>query len=345
MIFDSAFWNGILNNLYLLLVVNQVSILQITSENTFQALTFLIAIVGIYILAVGLRYQFVRRRGIRSPFVEEFLRLPGHSERFQRLELFDELSDKYNLFLLSSVMLVFSGLFFESLLSLIIIVVSILGVTYSLRKSYIIHRAIQKANLKCDGEEYTGLELNQLLAQGADVFHDIPFEQGNIDHIVVGFDKVFVVETLAVEKSLNMPGDSKAVATVVFDEDKLIFPHLDSRLAIDRVKVRCEFLKARIKENCDLDFPVMPVIALPGWFVDIKKKQKAEILIINPKRGTGLKAWLGKSKNQPDRAQVLDYLSSVARSIPPTSRRTDSSADDQYEFWLSPRYRDRVLKQ
>jgi len=45
------------------------------------------------------------------------------------------------------------------------------------------------------GERYVAEELNQLMADGFHVFHDVPFENYNMDHVLVGPTGVFVVET------------------------------------------------------------------------------------------------------------------------------------------------------
>lgn len=288
---------------------------------------------------IGLRYQVIKKRGVVSPFVEDILRLPGHSERRRRLELFDSLSEKYDLFLLSGVLLLISFFFMSSSVGLFGVLFAIVGISLALYQAVGLHTRIQQANLKCDGEEYTGQELNFLHISGAYVFHDIPTPIGNIDHVVVANDKVLVVENVVVGKSQN--SDSSIVE---FDGELLRFPGFETSEPIEIAIERAEFISSRIAEYCELDFQVMPVVSIPGWHVEITKKRKAKILAINPKRGIGLKAWLGPAKKSKSRDAVLNYLLSVARSIPPRSKRTDSNADEKYEFWMSPRYKDRILE-
>ena len=308
-------------------------------DKTIQSLLFVGGLIGLYVLVVGLRYQVTKKRGVVSPFVESFLRLPGHSERRLRLELFDKLSEKYDLFLLSGVLLLFSFFFIDTLFGLFGILFAVVGIVLALYQALNLHTRLQVANLKCDGEEYTGQELNYLHMSGAYVFHDIPTPNGNIDHVVIANDKVFVVENAVVGKS-----QSSDVSTVKFDGETLQFPDFEIAEPIDIAMERADFIANRITEYCNLDFQVMPVVSIPGWHIEITKKRKAKILAINPKRGIGLKAWLGPRTKSESREAVLNYLESVARSIPPRSKRSDSKAEEKYEFWMSPRYKEKILE-
>ena len=313
------------------------------SGDSLQIILFMAALFSLYVVVLGLRYEAVKRRGVRSPFIEDFLRLPGHSERLKRLDIFDELSDKYNLFLFSSVLLIAATLFFSSVISILLFLVALVGIFFSLRSALKLHTRIQEANLVCDGEEYTGQELNFLWSEGASVFHDLSFGESNIDHVVVGHDKLFVVETAIFGKTDATGADSSIPTSVKFNGKTLAFPHLITDDPIKHAEERAKYLAWCIREKCNIDYQVMPVVALPGWHVTIDRKRKAELLVINPKRGTGLKAWLGNKKNEAVREEVLQYIASLARSNSPRSRRTDSQADEQYELWLSPRFRDRIL--
>lgn len=313
------------------------------SESTFNAALFLSALISLYFLVFGHRKHLARKSGLRSPFIEDFLRLPGHSARLQRLEHFDQLTERYNQFLLLSAALVFSYLFLSSLLGVICFVAAIIGVIFVLIKAWKLYGVIQESNLVCDGEEYTGQELNYLWAEGAIVFHDIPYSGGNIDHIVIGNDKVFTVETLTLHKDFSAPPFAKSNSAVEFNGNTLQFPFFETSGPLEKATRHAEYLKHQILVNCDVDFQVMPVVAIPGWHVKISSSGRAEKLVINPKRGAGLKSWLGTIKKPEERQLVLSYLSSVARSIPPTSKRTDSTAGQDYEFWLSPRFRGKIL--
>ena len=313
------------------------------NESTLNVALFLSALISLYFLVFGHRKHLARKSGMRSPFIEDFLRLPGHSARLRRLEHFDQLTERYNQFLLFSAVLVFSYLFLSSLLGLICFVAAIVGVILVLIKAWKLYGIIQKSNLVCDGEEYTGQELNYLWAEGAVVFHDIPYAGGNIDHIIIGNDKVFAVETFTLHKEFSGTSSRQSSSMVEYNGSTLKFPFFETSEPLDRATRHAQYLERQILENCGFDFQVMPVVAIPGWHVKISSTGRAKTLVINPKRGAGLKSWLGTIRQPEKRKVVSSYLSSVARSIPPSSKRTDSTAGEEYEFWLSPRFKGKVL--
>ena len=313
------------------------------NHTTFNVVLFLSALVSLYFLVFGHRKHLEKKSGLRSPFIEDFLRLPGHTARLRRLEYFDQLTERYNQFLLLSAVLVFSYLFLNSLLGIVCFVAAAVGVIWVLVKAWNLYGVIQESNLICDGEEYTGQELGYLWAEGAAVYHDIPYSGGNIDHIVIGKDKVFAVETFTQHKDYSEALLSQSGSMVEYNGNLLKFPSIETREPLDRAARHARYLERQILENCKVEFQVMPVVAIPGWHVKITSKGRAETLVINPKRGAGLKSWLGTVKEPEQRKIALSYLSSVARSIPPRSRRTDSTSAQEYDFWLSPRFKERIL--
>lgn len=313
------------------------------NDVTLNAALFIGALISLYFLVFGHRKHLARKSGVRSPFIEDFLRLPGHTARLQRLEHFDQLTERYNQFLLLSVVLLFSYLFLSSLIGIICFIAATLGLILVLAKAWKLYAIIQTSNLVCDAEEYTGQELNYLGLEGAVVFHDIPYSGGNIDHIVIGNDKIFAVETFTLHKEFSKTSLSQPSSKVDYNGNILKFPFFETSEPLDRADEHAKYLERQILENCELNFQVMPVVAIPGWHVNISSTGKARTLVINPKRGAGLKSWLGTVREPKERKIVTKYLSSVARSIPPRSKRTDSTAGQEYEFWLSPRFKDKIL--
>ena len=65
----------------------------------------------------------------------------------------------------------------------------------SLWKLAISLRRIANLRTALDAEIETGNQLNRLMKHGYDVFHDLPANGSNIDHLVIGPNGVFAVET------------------------------------------------------------------------------------------------------------------------------------------------------
>ena len=113
--------------------------------------------------------------------------------------------------------------------------------------------------------------------------------------------------------------------------------------SIEQAKRHAKHLESAIQKRCGINFPVMPVVSLPGWKIEIDSSVTPDILIINPKRGRALKKWLGDLDDQRARDQVAEYVNSVARSGP-RSRKTDSDAADYYDFWMNPKKQEKLLE-
>jgi len=69
-----------------------------------------------------------------------------------------------------------------------------------------------------DGERYVGEALTPLVAQGFEIYHDVPFEGFNIDHVPVGPPGIFAVET----KTRRKPGEQIVAFEVTFTNGKIL---------------------------------------------------------------------------------------------------------------------------
>jgi hypothetical protein len=61
--------------------------------------------------------------------------------------------------------------------------------------TFLVGRGISHRSMGADAEEWTAEELAKLDKQRWTVFHDVPLERSNIDHVVVGPGRVYAVET------------------------------------------------------------------------------------------------------------------------------------------------------
>lgn len=129
-------------------------------------------------------------------------------------------------------------------------------------------------------EIYTAHELNRLIASGCTVLHDVPAEGFNLDHVVIGAKAVFLVETKSVRKPAKNAVDSHKVA---YDGMKLRFPHFTSSSPIDQAKREAEWLRKYLQSTLRRNVPVVPTVALPGWWIDSPKMAAADsVRVFNP---------------------------------------------------------------
>ena len=297
--------------------------------------------VAIFIAFILMYFWVSRQKQRYTPFTEDSLRLPGHSVRLEQLRISDELLMLYFQFIVAFIPIPYFLIFLKGPLRFIAPAAMILYAFYLLRKFWNHMLNLQNYVLGREGEEYTGQELNLLMRSGAFVFHDIPYKYGNIDHIVVGRNKLFTVETKAIRKPSAANSDSRE-SKVVFNGKSLKFPHKTIDDPVTQALRHAKYMSEIIEKKCRVNFPVIAVVALPGWYIQNDAKFQ-DILVINPKRGKALKNWLGELDDKESRDKVVAYVASVARSVDYGSDKTDPNASKKYDFWLNPRVKETKL--
>jgi hypothetical protein len=105
--------------------------------------------------------------------------------------------------------------------------------------------------------------LMPLMADGALVYHDLPAEKFNIDHIVIGESAVFAIETKSRRKPAQGGCDS---ARISYDGRKLQFPaHVETK-PIEQAQRQAQWLERFLASGVGEPVKVIPVLALPGWY-------------------------------------------------------------------------------
>ena len=130
--------------------------------------------------------------------------------------------------------------------------------------------------LGLDGEVAVGQELDQLMRQGAAVFHDFPCEGFNIDHIVIARQGVFAVETKGFSKPVDE--DGTAAHRVVFDGRKLVWPERTDAKPLEQAERNARWLSTWLGKATGEPVGVKAVLALPGWFVERKGRGAVQVL-------------------------------------------------------------------
>ena len=140
-----------------------------------------------------------------------------------------------------------------------------------------------------DGEREVGMSLELLREQGLKVFHDIQGKDFNLDHVLVGTQGIFVIETKTYSKPLK--GECK----IIYDGDKLSYNGtFESDKPLIQARTGALWLKNQLKDSTGRDFNVHPIVVFPGWFTESKVPLK-DIWILNPK---GLDKFMRNAKLQ-----------------------------------------------
>lgn len=202
----------------------------------------------------------------KSPLRAANLRLPGESLQKQE---FDELMDNAMLpLMLAVVMVIFAGLeWWRSISSqppapwiataIAILVVAWAGWKFS--RTFDRVRLLRQGRA---GERWVAQYLEALRARDFHVYHDIPTGDANIDHVLVGPQGIFTVET----KTLSKP-ERGAVKITVEAEGIRANGHLLDRNPITQARAQAGWLKAFYGDG-GFKVNAQAIVAFPGWFIE-----------------------------------------------------------------------------
>lgn len=173
-------------------------------------------------------------------------------------------------------------------------------------------RRRRQLRLGLDGELATGEELNQLMRDGYTVYHDLPADHFNVDHVVIGPAGVFAVET----KTRTKPArNGKNGHRVLVRGSVLEFPGFVDDETIGQAKAEARWLSNMLTKGVGKAVSVAPVVSLPGWLVE--RTSPNGVTVINPKETR--KLLLGKSAILDDQTirQISFQIENRCRSLKP----------------------------
>jgi hypothetical protein len=161
-----------------------------------------------------------------------------------------------------------------------------------------------------DGEREVAEILDELKQVGAQVLHDIPGEEGNVDHVVVSTRGIFVIET----KNWSKP---EKVWEMHFDGEKI---HIPTRKADAAPIVQCQAqvsdIRTLLKDSTSKDFPVRGVVVFLDWFVKRTPSARgADIWVLNPKELAG---WMRREPvvlSDSDASMALLHLKQYIKKL------------------------------
>jgi hypothetical protein len=228
----------------------------------------------------------------RSPIAISLLRSPGDSLRVQLDEARIDMA--FDLIALSTIPLICLALFLAqghvrglqaSVHSALLYFGTALAVVlFVVRKLWKEGTRVDRLKAGFDAELAVGQELDQLMRQGAAVFHDLPAENFNIDHVVISSEGVFAVETKGFTKPKR--GKGKADSTVEFDGGSLKFPLWTTQGPLQQADRQAVWLSKWLSSAVGSVVPVKPILALPGWFV--KRTGSGEVHVYSGRELSGL---------------------------------------------------------
>jgi len=246
----------------------------------FLESAFLLALGG---AVLGLIHWKNRKK--RLPFTQKILRPPGESLRIRLVELDEKLNDRLIQLFLSA----YSPLMMAGLVALqgvrpgigVWITIAVIAAIASIWSAYRLWKVLnlrRRIRLGFEGERHVGETLNQLMLVGYRVFHDFlitdkPRSIRNIDHIVIGPNGVFAVETKTRRK---VKGENGAKVTVL--DNGLQYPWGLDRRDLAQAQEDSGWLAEWLSKMSNEPVKVGSILVLPGWFIDRRSKPVVTVL-------------------------------------------------------------------
>jgi len=264
---------------------------------------------GVLVLWVWWRRRTDRRR---SPLTIELHNLPGEQARREADRLMESAGDRLIIAMLIGP-LVLAGWALQRIdkhllrfgpieVALLVIVVAVAcwavwsaGKRLRERRNYLEGISAERA---------TAQALVPLQSEGCVVYHDVPADGFNLDHVVVGPNAVFMIET----KSRRKPAArGKASAAVKFDGEALEFPDWRETKILEQARAQARWLSDRLFRKTGERIPVEAVLALPGWYVTCSVPFP-DVHVINPKMCNFMAVTKGTPVPEPQRRRVMTAI-------------------------------------
>lgn len=153
---------------------------------------------------------------------------------------------------------------FNYITATICTIVMLFFIIRSYRKIKKLRWTLDKYRKGLEGERLVGETLNQLSGDTTYVFHDIPGERFNVDHIIVSTRGVYVIETKHFDRNLchEFFFDGSMVYRLLKNGKRFPCPKL-----LPQIDGEAQFIRQEIEKRAEIKLPVIKVAILIGSFI------------------------------------------------------------------------------
>jgi len=250
--------------------------------------TSTLAVIGLFlgpsIMLVVIMTQLKKRYTLSrtSPLTKDLLRPAGYTLQQQihdqQVELFGNMLFIPLLILMLAFMTLLQSYLGDkrvTLTQLVMVGSLILGVVgYYFDRVYKTVKRLRYLKLGYACELAVGQELEQLVRPRNDpyrIYHDIPFDGFNIDHLIVSPNGVFVVETKGRSKPIH---EGSKQFKVRLENNALHFPNHVETEPLDQVRRNVAPVHKWLASATGSEVPVAGILVLPGWFIERKQASR-----------------------------------------------------------------------
>jgi hypothetical protein len=186
-------------------------------------------------------------------------------------------------------------------------VLAAVAVIFAAWRFWSVRGRVRQLRLGRDGERVVGQFLERSREGGGQVFHDIPGEGFNLDHVVISTHGIYAVET----KTLSKPWPN---AKVVVEGDSLrVAGEEPDRNPIVQVTAAAKWLEKQLQASTGKRFFVRGVVVFPGWFVE-QRGPTGDVWVLEPKMLPGYIQQAPEMIAASDVALAAFHLSRYVRS-------------------------------
>ncbi|AHV34681.1 nuclease [Aeromonas hydrophila YL17] len=215
-----------------------------------------------------------------SPLTADLLRPAGHTLQQQiqdlQIDLFSQMLFTPLTMMMIGFYLLLQSYIDKRAMSTTVMLISgvvMLGLfVYGTTKTYKMANKVQHLKLGYSCELAVGQELDQIVRPQQHpyrVYHDIPFDGFNIDHLIICPNGVFVIETKGRSKPIN---NGEKQFKVRVENNALHFPNHVEKAPLEQVRRNVTTVRNWLNSATGTEVPVGGVLVLPGWFVDLRQK-------------------------------------------------------------------------
>jgi hypothetical protein len=161
-------------------------------------------------------------------------------------------------------------------------IIAVVGLIYCGRKTWKTFSKLTKLRLGHTAEIATANELIGLQALGYQVFHDIQADGFNIDHLAIGKNGVFAIETKGRHKRKR---DSKSTSAtqgkdyqLFYKDGRLCFPSWTETKPIEQATHQAKWVSQWLTKATGFSITSSAVLVFPGWFVTSQTRPPFPIL-------------------------------------------------------------------
>jgi hypothetical protein len=157
-------------------------------------------------------------------------------------------------------------------------IIAVVGLIYCGRKTWKTFSKLTKLRLGHTAEIATANELIGLQALGYQVFHDIQADGFNIDHLAIGKNGVFTIETKGRHKRHKDNKNGGKDFQLFYKDGRLCFPSWTETKPIEQATRQAKWVSQWLTKATGEQIFSSPVLVFPGWYVTSQTRPPFPIL-------------------------------------------------------------------